>query len=371
MKQSPLTNILFKIFASGFYRAHAGILAVGFFVLFGMVEPGQLFNYHKTLMLTLVSSPLMMFAVFTAWLIYSIKTWHYVVGQIAAVNQHFLFYSSNAFTNSRQFNSWFYLQLVLLLPISVYGVLAAGVGLTHHYYTIPLAIIGYLFMLSALSAMLYRGTINKLVDGNTQSWMLTFSSKWHKPWFSLFIYHVFDQHKITWLITKGLSYLLISGFFLLFADVAHDIRVAGIALLAVVVAHVKLIFEERSFEEKWLGFSRNLPYSRAKLFAGLAGVYLIIMLPEAIWLFGRFNPLAAVGLLLTGISMALLFHCILYYIGLDMERYMLWIFFLFVIIFWLILFKLLWILVIVDFVVSFGVFWRWYYRPRIVADQGN
>jgi hypothetical protein len=364
----PLTTILLKIFATGFYRAHAGILAVGFFVLFGMVEPGQLLNYHKTLMLTFVSSPLMMAVVFACWMLYTIKSWHYVIGQITDVNQQFLFYSSNVFTEGRQFKSWFYLQMVLLLPVSVYGVVAAGVGVGHHYYLIPFAIIGYLFLLAALSVVLYRATINKLVDGSTQSWMLILSSKLRKPWFSLFIYHVFDQHKITWLITKSVSYLLITGFFLLFADVAHDIRVAGIALLAVVVAHVKLIFEERSFEEKWLSFSRNLPYSRAKLFAGFAGVYLIVMFPESIWLFSRFNLLIAFELLLAGISIAMLFHCLLYYIGIDMEKYMLWIFFLFVAIFWLILFKLLWMLVALNLLVSFGVFWRYYYRSQIVAD---
>lgn len=365
---TPLTNIFLKIFASGFYRAHAGILCVGFFVMFGMVEPGQLFNYHKTLMLTFVSSPLMMGVVFAAWFIYTLKTWHYIVGQIGAVNQHFLFYSSNAFTKGRQFKSWFFVQNMVLLPISVYGIIAAGVGLAHHYYIIPLAIICYLFLLAALSAVLYQGTVNKLVDGSKQGWLLTFSSKWRKPWFSLFIYNVFDQHKVTWLVTKALSYLLITGFFLLFADVAHDIRVAGIALLAVVVAHVKLIFEERSFEEKWLSFTRNLPYSRVRLFTSFAGVYLILMFPESIWLFSRFNPLIAFELLLTGISIAMLFHCLLYYIGLDMEKYMLWIFFLFVAIFWLILFKLLLLVVVLNLVVSFGVFWKNYYGEKIVMN---
>ena len=366
--QSPLTTIFLKIFARGFYRVHAGILAVGFFVLFGMVEPGQLINYHKTLMLTLASSPLMMSIVFLCWLIYSIKIWHYVVGQTGAGNQAFLFYSSNAFASGKQFKSWFYTQHVLLLPISVYGTFAAVLGVVHHYYAIPLAIITYLCLLACAGALIYRRAINNLVDGNTQTWLLTLSSKWRKPWFSLFIYNVFDQHKVTWLVTKGLSYVLITGFFLLFADVAHDIRVAGIALLAVVVAHVKLIFEERCFEEKWLSFTRGLPYSRAQLFASFAGVYLILMLPEAIWLFSRFNPLIAFELLLAGISIAMLFHCLLYYIGLDMEKYMLWIFFLFVVIFWMILFKLIWLVAAVNLVVAFGVFWQCYYKPQILTD---
>ncbi|MDP9078509.1 MAG: hypothetical protein M3O71_13845 [Bacteroidota bacterium] len=360
----PLTTILTKIFAAGFYRAHAGILAVGFFVLFGMVEPGQLLNYHKTLMLNFVSSPLMMGVVFAGWLIYTLKTWHYVVGQIGAVNQQFLFYSSNAFAKSKQFKSWFFVQQMMMLPVSVYGVIAAVVGVAHHYCLIPLAIICYLLSLAALSAMLYRKIVNNLIDGSTQGWLLTLSRKWRKPWFSLFIYNVLDQHKVTWLVSKGLSYLLITGFFLLFADVAHDIRVAGIALLSVVVAHVKLIYEERAFEEKWLSFTRNLPYSRLQLFTAFAGVYLIIMLPEAIWLFSRFNPVIAFELLITGISIAMLFHCLLYYIGLDMDKYLLWIFFLFVVIFWLILFKLILVLAAINFIVAFGVFWKSYYKHK-------
>lgn len=364
-----LTNVLFKIFGWGFYRAHAGILAIGFFVMFGMVEPGQIVNYHKTLMLTMVSSPLMMAVVFTAWLIYTLKCWHYVIGQIGLINQTFLFYTSNAFTAKQQFKSWFYIQLILLLPIAVYGTMAAGVGLAHHYYTISLGLLVYLITLAALSAVLYARAVNRLIDGSTQNWLLSLSSKWRKPWFSLFIYNVFAQHKVTWLVTKGLSYVLITGFFYLFADVTHDIRVAGIALLAVVTAHIRLIFEERSFEEKWLSFTRNLPYSRPKLFTSFALVYLILMLPECIWLFSRFNPLIAAELLFAGISIAMLFHSLLYYIGLDMEKYMLWIFFLFVAIFWMILFKLLWITAAVNMAVAFGVFYGRYYRVREELDK--
>src|ERR1700744_3432633 len=243
--QQSLTNILLKVFARGFYVAHAGILAVGFFVMFGMVEPGQLLNYHKTLMLAFVSNPLMMAVVFAIWLIYTIKGWHYVIGQISAVNQQFLFYSSNAFEKRQQYTGWFITQLTVLLPILIYGLIAVGVGFAHHYYLIPVAVLIYLFLLCGISAVLYAGWVNKLIDGSRQSWLLALSSKWRKPWFSLFIYYIFDKQKVTWLVTKGLSWVLITGFFYLFADVKHDVRVAGIAILAVVTAHVKLIFEER------------------------------------------------------------------------------------------------------------------------------
>src|ERR1700744_6594435 len=160
-----LTNILMKIFTTGFYRAHAGILAVGFFVMFGMVEPGQLLNYHKTLMLAFVSNPLMMAVVFAIWLIYTIKGWHYVIGQISAVNQQFLFYSSNAFEKRQQYTGWFITQLTVLLPILIYGLRAVGGGVAHHYYLIPCAVSISLFLLCGISAVGSAAGRPKLIDG--------------------------------------------------------------------------------------------------------------------------------------------------------------------------------------------------------------
>ncbi|HVW96301.1 MAG TPA: hypothetical protein VHA56_10080 [Mucilaginibacter sp.] len=365
----PLDKVLIKIFAAGFYRAHAGILMVGLFVMFGVVEPGQLLNYHKTLMLALVSSPLMLLVIFAGWLLYVIKSWHYVLGQIAAVNQQFLFYSSNAFSQKQQLKAWSVVQFVIQLPVGVYGLMAVGVGFAHGYYLLPVIVFVYLLLLTVGSAWLYAFRIHKLLDGSGQSWLMKISGNWQKPWFSLFVYHVFDKQKITWLVTKGLSWLLITGFFLLFADVQHDVRVAGIALLAVATAHVRLVFEERVFEEKWLSFTRNLPYSRLQIFGGIVLAYLIIMFPETIWLFSRFSPLVALGLLATGISTVMLFHCLLYYIGLDMEKYMLRVFFLFVLIFWMILFKLIWIAALLTAGLAWLLFYKNYYEQQTLEGD--
>ena len=53
----------------------------------------------------------------------------------------------------------------------------------------------------------------------------------------------------------------------------------------------------------------------------------------------------ALGLLAFGLSIIMLFHCMLYPFGLDMEKYMTWVGGLFVALFWLIMFKLLWWLI--------------------------
>jgi hypothetical protein len=341
----PLNNVLLKIFAGGFYKVHGGILFFLFLVLFGLVEPAQLLNYHMALMLAFITSPLMMSIVFGVWLLYTFKCWHYIGGQIFAPHQQFLFYSSTSYSKQKQFTAWFTVQATVALPVLVYGGISVGVALYHHYIISAICILAYLVFIIALSAWFYMRMINHLIDGSRQSVIMRFTKKWKKPYFSLYLYHVFNKLKVTYLITKLLSYAIINGVFMMFADVSHDTRVAAIAMLAITVAHSILIFEERRFEEVYLIFSKNLPYSKLKLFLSFLGVYALLLIPEAAWLFTRFSPLMAVYLLGFGLSIIMLFHCMLYPLGLDMEKYMGRVLGLFVALFWLVMFKLLWVLV--------------------------
>ncbi|MFC0514957.1 hypothetical protein ACFFGT_12140 [Mucilaginibacter angelicae] len=366
----PLTTVLLKIFANGFFRVHAGILLFIFLAMVGVVPPQYLIGYHKALMLAMDSSSVVMTLVFVAWLIYAIKSWHYVSGQIFAEGQHFLFYSSNALSRKKQLSSWFWVQVTILSPIIAYALITICVGVANHYYVLPVCILLYLITLSYLSAGIYTRQINRLVDGSDQSILLKLSSKWRKPYFSLYIYHIFDKRKVPYLITKALSWLIITGVFYVFADVKTDARVAGIAILAVITAHVVLIFEERKFEENGLSFSRNLPYSRQRLFLNFINVYFFLLIPESIWLFSRFNPLMAFELLLLALSTAMLFHCLLYWFGLNMDKYLQWILSLFVVLFWIIMFKLLWVLIPLNLSIAYWLFYGNYYKfEGVVSDK--
>lgn len=341
----PLSNILVKIFVAGFYRVHGGILAFLLLVLVGVVEPNQLVYYHMALMMAFITSPLMMSIVFFFWLLYTFKCWHYTAGQIFAAHQQFLFYSSTSYKKQKQFNSWFMVQTANSLPVVIYGALSIGVAVYHHYILSAICILLYLILLTMLSAWFYVQLVNRLIGSSRQPWLLRLTKTWKKPYFSLYIYNIFNKLKVTYLITKLLSYLIINGVFIMFADVSHDVRVAAIAILAIAVAHAILIYQERSFEETYLGLTKNLPYSKMQLFASFAAVYTLLLLPEAVWLFTRFSPLMALGLLAFGLSIIMLFHCMLYPFGLDMEKYMTWVGGLFVALFWLIMFKLLWWLI--------------------------
>jgi hypothetical protein len=369
--ETSLSKVLIKIFAQGFYRVHAGFFLFVFLVMIGAVDPGELLSYHKLLMLAFISSPLMLMVIFAIWLVYSIKTWHYTAGQIFAVNQQFLFYSSTSFTKRQQLKDWSLTQATMLAPVIAYGLTAMVVGFWHHYYIAPVIILLYLALLSWLGAYIYTTLINRQIDGGKQSILLRWSSKWRKPFYSLFIFHVFDKMKVRYVITKGISYLIVNGVFLLFADVSHDVRVAGIAMLAIATAHAVVIFEERKFEETYLIFARGLPHTRLRLFAGLALVYLVLLLPEGIWLFSRFSPLLAVELMLFGLSIVLLFHSLLYWMGLNRDKYLQYVMGLFMVLFWIILFRQIGALVVLNAVVAYLVFYNNYYTTFAVKAEGE
>ena len=367
--QQPLTKVLLKIFAGGFYQVHAGILFFVFFIMVGTVPGNMLVSYHKSLMLAMTSSPVMLALVLGGWLIYILKSWHYVGTQLFAPEKQFLFYSSTALSPAEQRKSWCYMQAAILAPIIIYALLAVGVGLTHHFYILPAVIMLFLTGIVWCSSLIYVRLMNGLIDGSKQSLLLRWSSTWRKPYFSLYVYHIFDDKKVPYFITKGLSWLIISGVFYLFADVETDTRVAGIAILAVITAHVVLIFEERRFEETKLSFARNLPYSRLRLFLNFALVYFFLLLPEGVWLFSRFQPLIAVELLLAGLSIALLFHSLLYWFGLNMDKYLQWILGLFMVLFWVIMFRLLWVLIPLNLVIAYLFFYYNYYRYEGVVSN--
>ncbi|MXV13807.1 hypothetical protein [Hufsiella ginkgonis] len=362
--QHPLTVVLSKIFVNGFYRAHAGLFIFAFLVIFGSVDPGQLLGYHRALMLAFVSDPVMLSLVFAGWLLYALKTFHYVASQLNGSSQQFLFYSSNSFGKPEQLKSWCAVQLAIMLPVSVYGLLAAAMGLYHHLYVLPVVVICYLLLLVTGCAWLYVRLVNRLSDRSQLSVLTRFSQQWRKPFFSLYGYQVMHQAKVAYLLVKLLSWGIITAVFALFADVSSDSRVACIALLAIAAAHAVLVFNQHVFERERMQFSRNLPYTRLSLFGGYLLGYLVLVIPEAIWIFSRFNLVMAAGLLVFALGTIMLLHCLLYWLGPDMDRYMQWVGGLFVVLFLVILFRWTVALCPGSFAAAYLLFYRNYYRSH-------
>jgi hypothetical protein len=162
--------------------------------------------------------------------------------------------------------------------------------------------------------------------------------------------------KLTYVLTKCFSLILIVGVSALFADSNDKLNTAGFLMLMLITAHVILIYNEYRFNETFLGFVNNFPISKSRLFLGFLLNYFILMLPELLWFFSAYAVLQSCFLLLLGITLLLLFRSLMYWSGLDMKRFLLVVFFLFNLIFILILYRLIWYLPFAMLLIAYSIF---------------
>ena len=126
-----------------------------------------------------------------------------------------------------------------------------------------------------------------------------------------------------------------------------------------------MIYQQHHFSLVYLSVMRNLPRSMGWLFVQQVLTYFILLLPECAWLFTSYSIVPAAGSMALMISVVMLFHCILYYIGLAMNKYLPWLLGLFLAVWVFILFGMAWLLAPVCLVVSFMLFYFNYYKEEL------
>lgn len=352
-----LTNILLKIFSGGFYRQHAGLFLFILLILFGAVEP----SYHYSLMLAIASSKLFLAAVCVIWLLYYAKVLFFLIKEIDEPENAFLFYSATKFNTRAQIKGWLTVVVFNCLPIVLYSFCTAVIAFKINYPSNGCVILMFhVFCLIAITTSVLNYSNRFIAIKNRFS--IPFVVFKNKPVYTISLLHVLNDLKLPYLITKGLSYLFIIGLFILFRDEASDIRVAAIVVLASGISHAFLVLEIRKFEEFYFKLLRNLPYTLLSRFTFSIITYSVLLLPELIWLFSRFETADFIVLVFFLISIPVLFHCLLFVIGFDVERYLKFLFAIFIGLFLLIMFQLLYLTVPLIFVVSFLVFHFKYYK---------
>ncbi|MFM9836814.1 MAG: hypothetical protein ACKVOQ_01045 [Cyclobacteriaceae bacterium] len=376
---SPLINVLIKIFVKGFYRVHSGLLlfffvtiiTCGFFVEVlnqNHLPPTEVIKLNLLIVLTLISSPVVLILVFVGWLIFTIKSWDYVTAQLMVPSNLFLFYSCTSNDKITQFKSWFTVQFLISLPIIGYGLFSLLIGIIYGYYVAPGIILLFTLLLASISAFVYMKCVNNPINRNQKSIFSKIVKSWPKPFFSLFLYHAFDRLKMTLIVTKLFSFGIIAGGYYLLANVNDELRIASIIILGAVMAHAILIYQSYRFEIFYLSFSRNFPFSKSKIYFDWAMTYLLLTLPESIWLLTRFDIGIGVALVLFNLGTGMLIRSLLYFLGLDMRKYLYWVFYLFNFLFVAILLKLVWLLVPLNLVASFIIFNGNYFTQRSLVN---
>mgnify|MGYP001096545436 CR=1 FL=1 len=369
----PLLNILLKGFAWKFYKENSGLLLFFFVSIIsycffiktaGVYRQEESVFYHLMLMMTFITSPLVMLMVFTLWLLYTIKSWQFVARQLKQNENRFLFYSMTSYSRAKQFKAWLMTQLAISLPLIGYWLFASVLGTIYHSWLIPLLTLLYIFLLALISASLYLFLVNRPERAGTSSILIRLSRKHTKHFSTLFIYRIFDQGKLLYILIKVLSLLAMTALFRLFPDAA-DQQIAPLIILSVTTIHSFLIYQEQQFQESRLHLLRNLPLSRIKLFFSFALVYFLITLPETLWLFSKFPFLLSLMSCIFGLSISFLFRSTVLLTGMNVFKYLLLIFCLFVSLFYLILLLRPEFLSLICLIISFSIYYFRFYKPSL------
>jgi hypothetical protein len=368
----PLTRVLIKIVAKGFYQTHTGLL-LSLFILIVInffytpvlnqthLTPDQITRNALKLVLASVSEPLGVLLFFGLLGAYSLKSGQYVARRLAPPDVQFLFYSTNALSRTRQLGTWSIVQLVIALPVISLGLFALLIGMAFGYGVIALLIPVYLLALILGNAFYYTQLVNVTANVSAAVPRRAWLSQWPKPLFSLFVYELLDKKRIPFLITKILSFLSIGLLLSLFADAHTDPRLFGLIGLCVALVHSLLIYQSSEFEQTYLRFARNFPLSQWQLYGQSSALYSLLVLPEIIWLLlaGGFS-FGLLGVLLIQ-GQLLLLRSLLYPLGQRPDGYRRWTFGLFVVGLFGVVFGLTEILAISSVVVAGWLTYRYRY----------
>ena len=372
---SPLSKILVKIFVKGYYRIYAGQLLFLFSTLFCYLFYVEVLSddhltleetilHNLKLVLTLISSPFMAAIMSIIWLLYTVKGWSFIANQTNLPHNLFLFYSCTSVKKVKQFKSWFLTHFLISLPVIIYGVFSLIIGLTFEHYIIPVFFLIYISILSSISALVYMHVVNSPIKPKGISYLSKITNRWHKPYFSLPIYEIIENHKMSLLATKMFSISIITCFTLVSTGSESVLQVGALCVLGIISAHSILIFHSYSFELTRLSFSLNFPYSKTKVYISGFLAYFILTLPEILWISNSVGLILGLPLILCSLSIAMLLKSILYTIGPNMKKYLYWVFGLFILFFLMLQSGLIWVLIIFCIIISGTLFHRNYYSPK-------
>jgi hypothetical protein len=319
-----MLKLFLKTLSKEFYAAHAGLFLFGFYLLFGIVEASQLISYHKTLMMLIYSSPLVLFLVFVCWALYLLKCLFFVKKQLKLETYRFVFLLGTT-ARKTQFILWLKLYAVLFLPILLYALPLVYIGIVYAYYlSVCAVLLCIMTLLFAVSGYMFR--IINYSHVPVKVYLKTSLPRWTKPYWTWPFYYLLKEQTLMLVGSKVLSFALFNAVMWVFADVSGDIRVALIGILAAVLAHSMLIHALLKNEVDRLSFTRSLPITLSAKMGQRILVLLLLFVPEIIFYIHRtgYQPLHIGAGLLFGLSGLMGLQLMLYRVKLDQDQYLKW-----------------------------------------------
>ena len=311
-----MLTTLYRLLVLPFYVRNAGTFLVIVLLAFGFMRPMD----HEALITAALGSPFLLGVILGLWTLYTYRTLSFVKSQLAAPEHLFLDTFRLLPTPTRGFY-WLILFTQLLLPIIGYAIWMLARAVHYGAWGPFFVIIATLITLVALAA---AGADYRLRHHPPTAFRLPRTSIQLR--YELFFPTFWLRHKPLSLgLTKLISGGLLVGVCWLYPTDEYDERLLLIGLMLSLITHSRVAQELHDFEQRYLLFLPNLPFSRWQRLGRYALTYGLLWLPELVLLWRNRPdavPIAYVSVLwLTGWGWLLLLHVLAYGRSVTSERW--------------------------------------------------
>ena len=319
-----LNKIVNHSIAGPFYRQHAGAFLFLFFILFG-IQPSfnDALKTHYAIITGILTSFSFFLIALACWIVYTLKTIIFLRSCLQKEAYDFL-YDLNALQPGKKFMLLLRLNIVLLAPVSCYGLLIVTVAVKDHLLFPGLLVVLLIVILNLLAAFAAHLFIKKakVLQQVTRNRILF---PLPKTLFGFVLKFVFRRQFITLLIVKLLSFGCLYFFVRTEASVFEE-RMLWMLYLTSLIGHSVIVYKNFHFMEGELSFCRNLPISGIAILLSLLGIYGTLLIPEA-WalralIINRDNISEYLWMVLTGPLLLVLLHSLLYTEDMKMEEFL-------------------------------------------------
>ncbi|WP_026463140.1 hypothetical protein [Adhaeribacter aquaticus] len=360
-----LQAILERVIVKQYYRRNIGFFFLVFFLAFGIQNPSTLLISPHFLVKAIHSAAFIGGTLLCCFLFY-LKCWNFIYKTLLAPENEFLFAASLLSKLSLLYNLG-NIHILLFIPALGYTILLMGYAFwLNASGTFVILLTFNLFLLTNTVVSFYL--ILRKTPPETILRILNLDLLFKLKHISLWpLRHLIQKEKVLLLLTKLFSLAILFAFIQVYPDPSFDLRAIRVGFLFAVVAHIPIILRLQQFQETQLNLLRQLPYPTYNRLLQQLIQYLLLLLPEVLFLFRSnmsiYYLLPLLTLVVFGISLLLVFLVLMYQPNYSLNQFIKQSFFLFLGLLLLLLASTpIGILAFVHLWVSYLLFKRWFYQ---------
>lgn len=366
--------ILRKIFVRRFYLQNTLFFLVLFYLLFGVVDGGSLISYHYSLMLGFMGNLYFLPVVLALWALYGMKCAGFVLKTFQTQGFEFLYPTLGSVEKTTRRQLWLMIHGGIYLPVLVYAGIAVVAGLSRGFWLSSLLVIVFNLLMCWWPLFLYERKLHQpdvtFFTGHLQRWL---NRRFAKPPGLYFIYELFSNYpRRIFSVKLACAGILWLTFYLLRQTGGFDARGLMLGVMLCVIAHGQLMMQHRSFDDAYLGFLRGLPQPLWRHYLRMAGVYVLLFMPEMVIMAANQTPISALaGCFVLAAAMLLLFRSLLYFPRMNAEVHMRYVLLISFVTLFMVMARYEWLAAGVMLPASLGLFFYLFPRYETYVEPGS